>query len=226
MSINKADLLDSEDPSRGVALRVPCFTQIDEQKLRHQLEQDRFFWLDLNDPSEEDVLALASIFHFHPLALEDVRNFRQRPKLDDYGDYAFLVFYGAHARADDDDDQLSEVHLFISGQYLISIRREELPALDEQRSKIEGRVMHSEQFVVYRVLDALTDSFFPVLSSIDDEIDELEDAVVVEATNEQLQRIFALKRGLVTMRKVVTPQRDMFARSIDQLADLPGLTVD
>ena len=50
--------------------------------------------------------------------------------------------------------------------------------------------------------------------------------MIVEATNEQLQRIFALKRDLVTMRKVVTPQRDIFARSIDQLAELPGLTVD
>ena len=127
MSINKADLLDSEDPSRGVELRVPCYTQIDEQSIRQQLEQDRFFWLDLNDPSEEDIVALAGIFHFHPLALEDVRNFRQRPKLDDYGDYAFLVFYGAHARVEGDDDQLSEVHLFVSGHYLISIRREELP---------------------------------------------------------------------------------------------------
>ncbi len=165
MSINKADLLDSEDPSRGVELRVPCYTQIDEQSIRQQLEQDRFFWLDLNDPSEEDVDALARIFHFHPLALEDVRNFRQRPKLDDYGDYAFLVFYGAHGRVEGDDDQLSEVHLFVSGHYLISIRREELPALDEQRSKIEGRVMHSEQFLIYRILDALTDSFFPVLSA-------------------------------------------------------------
>ena len=226
MTDNKADILDSEDPTRGVELRVPCYTQIDEQKIRRQLEEDRFFWLDLNDPSEEDVTALGRIFHFHPLALEDVRKFRQRPKIDDYGNYAFLVFYGAHERTADDDDQLSEVHLFVSGQYLISIRREDLPALDAQRSQIEGRVLHSEQFLIYRVLDALTDSFFPVLSSIDDEIDQLEDALIVKPTNEQLLQIFALKRDLVTMRKVVTPQRDIFARSIDQLAELPGLTMD
>jgi magnesium transporter len=226
VSDNKSDILESEDPSRGLNLRVPCYTQIDEEKIHDQLQSDRFFWLDLEDPSEEDIVSLARIFHFHPLALEDVRNFRQRPKLDDYGDYAFLVFYGAHDRENADDDQLSEVHLFISGQYLISIRRETLPALDEQRSKIEGRVMHSEQFLIYRVLDALTDSFFPVLSKIDDAIDQLEDDVIVEPNNDQLQRIFALKRDLVTMRKVVTPQRDIFARSIDQLAELPGLTLD
>jgi magnesium transporter len=226
MSSDKAELLESEDPSRGVNLRVPCFTQIDEQVIRDQLERDHFFWLDLEDPSEEDVIALARLFGFHPLALEDVRAFNERPKLDDYGEYAFLVFYGAHEREPGQEDELREVHLFVSGQYLITIHREPLPTLDEQRSKIEGRVMHSEQFLIYRVLDALTDGFFPVLSRIDDQIDEVEDEIVERPTDELLQRIFTLKRDLVAMRKVVTPQRDIFARSIDQLAVLPGLQLD
>jgi magnesium transporter len=226
LSEDKSELLESEDPSRGVNLRVPCFTEIDEAALRSQLERDHFFWLDLEDPSEEDVVALARIFHFHTLALEDVRSFNQRPKLDDYGEYAFLVFYGAHERDAAQMDELREVHLFVSGQYLITIHRAPLPVLDEQRSKIEGRVMHSEQFLIYRVLDALTDSFFPVLSKVDDEIDEVEDAIVQRPTDELLQHIFTLKRDLVAMRKVVTPQRDIFARSIDQLAALPGLQLD
>jgi magnesium transporter len=226
LSHDKSDLLEAEDPSRGLNLRVPCFTKIDEQVIRRQLEKDHFFWLDLEDPSEDDVLELARIFHFHPLALEDVRNFNQRPKLDDYNEHAFLVFYGAHERHSPDDDQLREVHLFVSGQFLITIHRDPLPALDEQRSKIDGRVMHSEQFLIYRVLDALTDSFFPVLASMDDDIDAAEDAVIEQPTDAVLQRIFTLKRDLVAMRKVVTPQRDIFARSIDQLAALPGLQLD
>jgi len=65
-----------------------------------------------------------------------------------------------------------------------------------------------------------------LLSDIDDEIDQLEDAVLANPTDEQLQRLFAIKRQLVAMRKVVTPQRDIFARSIDQIADLPGLQLD
>ena len=228
MSHDKSELLEAEDPSRGVNLRVPCFTRIDEDVIRKQLERDHFFWLDLEDPSEEDVLALAHIFHFHPLALEDVRAFNQRPKLDDYTDHAFLVFYGAREREDQEQDQdlLREVHLFVSGQFLITIHREPLPSLDEQRSKIEGRVMHSEQFLIYRVLDALTDTFFPVLSALDDQIDAVEDEVIERPNDELLQRIFSLKRDLVSMRKVVGPQRDIFARSIDQLAELPGLQLD
>jgi magnesium transporter len=226
LSHDKSELLESEDPSRGMNLRVPCFTRIDESAIRDQLERDHFFWLDLQDPSDEEVEQLRRIFGFHPLALEDVSNFNQRPKLDDYGDYAFLVFYGAHQTDAPGDRELREVHMFVSGQYLITIRREELPALDEQRDKIDGSVVHSEQFLIYRVLDALTDSFFPLLSAMDDEIDDVEDAVIERPTDELLQRIFALKRDLVSMRKVVTPQRDIFARSIDQLAELPGLQLD
>jgi magnesium transporter len=76
------------------------------------------------------------------------------------------------------------------------------------------------------VFDALTDSFFPLLARMDDEIDELEAAVLAGPTDGQLQKLFAMKRELVAMRKVVSPQRDLFARSIDELADLPGLELD
>ena len=116
--------------------------------------------------------------------------------------------------------------MFISGRYLVSLHRDPLPALDEQRSRLDGLVLHSEQFLLYRVFDALTDSFFPVLARMDEEIDELEAAVLAGPTDEQLQRLFAMKRSLVAMRKVVTPQRDLFARSVDQIADLPGLQLD
>ena len=118
------------------------------------------------------------------------------------------------------------MHLFISGQYLITIHRDPLPPLDEQRRQLDGRVLHSEQFLLYRVFDALTDSFFPLLSEMDDEIDTLEAAVLAGPTDAQLQRLFSLKRQLVAMRKVVTPQRDLFARSVDQIAELPGLELD
>jgi magnesium transporter len=101
-----------------------------------------------------------------------------------------------------------------------------LPPLDQQRERIEGRVLHSEQFLLYRILDSLTDSFFPLLSDMDDEIDELEAEILADPEEKQLQRLFSLKRQLVGMRKVISPQRDLFARSVDQIAALPGLKLD
>ncbi|HEY2602956.1 MAG TPA: magnesium/cobalt transporter CorA [Thermoleophilaceae bacterium] len=225
MRVDKAEVLDSEDHEAGINLKVPCFTAIDEEEIKACLAADRFFWLDLASPPDSDIEKLGQLLDFHALALEDTLAFHERPKLDDYGRYALLVFYGGPAE-DGDADELREVHMFISGSYLITIHRSPLPELHGQRELLDGRVIHSEQFVIYRILDALTDSFFPALADIDDEIDTLEDAMLAGPTDEQLDRVFTLKRTLVHMRKVVTPQRDLFARSIDELAELPGLQLD
>jgi magnesium transporter len=224
--VGKAEAHQPERSSEiGFTTVVPCLTSVEESRIEELLARDEFFWLDLTAPSSEEVEGLGALFGFHPLALEDALHQAQRPKLDDYQDYVFMVFYGAREDAAD-SDLLREVQLFISGKYLITLHSEPLPALDEQRSRIAGLVLHSEQFVLYRVFDALTDSFFPPLARMDDEIDELESAVLAGPSDEQLQRLFAMKRTLVGMRKVVTPQRDLFARSVDQLADLPGLQLD
>jgi len=227
MSVGKAQAHPPDHASAtGCTTIVPCLTAIEQDRIKELLARDEFFWLDLTAPSGEDVGRLHELFGFHPLALEDALHQGQRPKLDDYQDYVFLVFYGARDQAVHEDELLQEVQMFVSGKYLISLHVDPLPVLEEQRSRLEGLALHSEQFLLYRVFDALTDSFFPPLSRMDDEIDELESAVLAGPSDAQLQRLFAMKRTLVAMRKVVTPQRDLFARSIDQLADLPGLTLD
>src|SRR5919109_2809872 len=180
MPVGKAQAATAEGAGEGFRFVVPCFTAIDEADIRDHLRRDHFFWLDLTAPSREQLAKLGELFGFHPLALEDAEHFHQRPKLDNYGDYVVLVFYGAWRHDDADEAPLREVHMFVSGQYLITIHRDPLPPLEDQREQLDGRVLHSEQFLLYRVLDALTDSFFPILGEIDDEIDELEAAVLAD----------------------------------------------
>ncbi len=223
---NKARVLDSEHPEHGANLRVPCLTGVDEERIRELLERKRFFWLDLVRPSPQEVERLGVLLGLHPLAIEDTLHSNQRPKIDDFDDHVFMVFYGARHEGAPQDEPVYEVDLFISGAWLVTIHDDPLPALEEQRSLIEGRVVHSEQFVVYRVLDALTDTYFPALAAIDEQIDELEEGILEEPSNEQLQRIFRLKRELVAMRRVLTPQRDLLVRGVDTIADLPGLQLD
>jgi magnesium transporter len=225
MPVGKAKAASSEHASGEYQTVVPCLTSIDPETINDHLARDQFFWLDLTAPGAAELAQLQELFSFHPLALEDTEHFEQRPKLDDYGDYVFLVFYGA-LHIPGDEEPLREVHLFISGRFLVTVHRAPLPPLEQQLEQLAGRVIHSEQFLLYRVLDALVDSFFPLLSDMDDEIDELEAAVLAEPDERQLQRLFALKRQLVAMRKIVTPQRDLFVRSIDQISQLPGLQLD
>ena len=182
----------------------------------------RFFWLDLQQPGPEDFAVLRDVFAFHPLALEDSENFDQRAKLDEYGDYVFLVVYGANP----DDDRLVEVHCFYSEHYLITIHRDDCPAFLALRTRYakQEAPLGDPPRLLYRIVDSLVDSFFPVLAAMDDRIDELEDAIFVKADDAQLQEIFAMKRLLVGMRKSVSPQRDLFASLMGGVAQLPGMT--
>ncbi|HKG39075.1 MAG TPA: magnesium/cobalt transporter CorA [Conexibacter sp.] len=195
---------------------------IDERAIAELTARREFFWLDLVEPSAEELDSLAERFGWHPLALEDVQKRGQRPKLDRYGDHMLLVFYGARQVGHEAPDVI-EVHLVVSGDWVVTVRQGGCTELDELRQRLPADRTKGEQFVVYRILDALTDTFFPVLESIDDAIDELEDAIVLGPDDEQLQRIFHLKRSLVTLRRIVTPQRDLAARTIEDLGELPGL---
>jgi magnesium transporter len=198
---------------------------IDEPRIDALIERDEFFWLDVAGPSEEQIDNLADRFGWHKLLREDLKEFDQRPKIDTYGDYMLLVFYGAHFNSAN-EPELTEVHIVLSGSYIFTFRHANCHELEQLHARFQARPQGSEQFVVYRVLDTLTDSFFPVLELIDDKIDQLEDEIVQSPNEEQLQRMFRIKRFLVRLRRVITPQRDLAQSTIADIADLPGLEVE
>jgi magnesium transporter len=180
-----------------------------------------FFWLDLDRPNANDFDVLRDAFGFHPLAVEDSEHFEQRAKIDDYDDFVFLVVYGAAA----DGDRLVEVHCFYSERFLVTVHRDDCPAFAEIRRRYQQRdeAVDRPSLLLYRIVDGLVESFFPILGEFDDRIDELENAIFLHASDAQLQEIFQMKRLLVGMRKAVTPQRDSFASLRGGIAQLPGL---
>jgi magnesium transporter len=185
------------------------------------LAADEFFWLDLEAPTAEEFQAIAERFGIHQLAVEDSTEFGQRPKLDDYGTAALLVFYGI-----DEAGELVEVHLHLSGSWMITVHRGACPALAGVQRRTLAEPPHSEEEAIYRVLDALTDSFFPLLDAMDDEIDDLMDAMIARPTPGQRQELFQMRRRLVELRRVVGPQRDVLARGGERIGALPGLESD
>jgi magnesium transporter len=198
-----------------------------ELELSHEavvslLARGEFFWLDLHRPTTDDLAVLRDTLNFHPLALEDSEHFGQRAKIEDYDDYVFLVVYGAVP----DEDRLVEVHCFYSERFLVTVHRDDAPAFTEVRRRHEVRrePVDDPALLLYRIIDALVDSFFPVLADFDDRIDELENQTFLHASEAQLQEIFAMKRLLVGMRKALAPQRDMFASLLAGITELPGMT--
>jgi magnesium transporter len=212
--------------ARGEPLRVPCLVNPDHAEIAEHLDRQNFVWIDLDQPSDADLQALAQTFHLHPLTVEDARTFDQRPKVEEYEGYVFMVMFGVDPDTASGSALLREVHLIISGDYVVTIHHRPIDALSELRARYSNQPVRSEQFLVYKILDAVISTFVPTLSRIDDDIDDIEEQILDEAAPENLQRIFSLKRDLVSMRRVVTPMRDMMARNSDVLASLPGLESD
>ncbi len=182
------------------------------------------FWLDLHDVDEEASHLLADTLHLHPLAVEDAEHFGQRPKIDEFDDFTYFVVHGAASGG----FATTELHLFLLEESIVTVHHGECPPLAEVRDRIARRRdiedVPPQLLLLYRIVDSMIDSFFPVLSQFDDRIDELEDEILQRPTEAQLGVLFDLKRSLIGMRKVITPQRDMFAALASGVVELPGMT--
>jgi magnesium transporter len=194
----------------------------DRTTIEARVSSGDFFWLDIEGADEDDFSLLRDVFRFHPLALEDSEQFGQRPKLEDYGSFVFLVVYGAAPPPD--ADRLVEVHCFYSEKYLVTIRREHAPSCDELRQRYERQPGQLERpiVVLYRLLDSLSDSFFPALEDYDERIDAVEDEIFRDPKDEHLQEIVLMKRNLNRLRRVVGPQRDLASQLFGGAVVMPG----
>lgn len=193
------------------------------REIEGHLASGTFFWLDLHQMGPADVDLLAEMFGFHPLALEDAEHFEQRPKMEDYEDFTFLVVYGA---TPDDDDRLVEVHCFYSERFLVTVRRDDCPpfALLRDQYARSPDALTEPVLLLHRVVDALTDSFFPVLAELDDELDAIDEQLDGDPPPDLQRTIFALKRRLIVIRKAAGPQRDLVAAIAAGLSQIPGMT--
>jgi magnesium transporter len=197
--------------------------EVDRSAVEARLASSEFFWLDLVRPTPEDLAILGEVFRFHPLAVEDSEKFGQRAKLEDYDDYVFLVVFGWSP----DDDGLVEVHCFFSDRYLVTVRRDDAPALDELcRRYAQGIELGSPIRSLYRVIDGLVDSFFPALADFDARLDEIQEALLASPRDVYLQELARMRRRLTTLRGVIEPQRDMLGRISSGRDSLPELDTE
>jgi len=184
------------------------------------LDAGQSFWLDLTAVDDTVTGLLRDGFALHPLAVEDVEHFGQRPKADAYDEFLVAVVYGVSA-----DGTPIEVHCFYSDRYLVTVRQSPCADIDQlvpTARDHSGAV--APIWVWHRVLDRLTDSFFPVLDAIDESIDALEDDILQRPTEAQLGRLFGFKRRLILLRRLAWEQRDLFASLLTE--PIAGMTVD
>jgi magnesium transporter len=173
-------------------------------------EGDRFFFGNFQAPTKEELEALAREFGLHPLAIEDVLTRHQRPKIDIYGDHYFLVFYRIGMSDGTGDVLLQEVDCFIGRNFLVVTHDSPIPMLDEQYQRFcRTPGPKSVSVLLYELLDALVDEYFPVLDDVAERSAEIEDSLFHKFDAKELEKVLELKRDLIRIRRVVSPERDV-----------------
>jgi magnesium transporter len=170
----------------------------------------KLLWVHLSRPSAETIDRVGAEFGIHPLAIEDLRKQRQRPKLDSYENQRHLVAYAAAPGA---LGRLAELQLVIGPTWVLSVHWDATPMVDAAHARVARGVEElggTLAGIVYLVLDAVADSFFPELDQVSERIDALEDDVISEQPDPRtLREILGLKRSLLEQRRVLGPMRDV-----------------
>lgn len=172
-----------------------------------------YYWIDINAPSDDDLAWLESTYSFHPLTIEDCRQFDQRAKVQEYDGYLFITMTVPRHGSLYEDMQADELHAYLGTDYLITVHTTPLPALDSVRQRLasdKGKLKTSPDYLFYLMSDQLIDNYFQILDELEDEIGVLEDEIVADPDRDTLNRIFKLKQQLVYMRKSSSPERDLF----------------
>lgn len=169
-------------------------------------------WIRLEGLAEEKLDALGAVFNLHPLSIEDVRNHRQRPKVEDYPDLTFVV--ARAPRWDKANDELTwlTVGIFLGPDFLITCCTDPVAELDAvEKRLLSGRATAKTSTidnVLYQVVDTLVDSYFPIMDDLEDRIEELETGVLEGPDPEELEKIQEIKHIVSRTRKTIFPMRE------------------
>jgi len=192
----------------------------DAEEIRRLNTSGEFFWLDLDSPTDEQLTELGEILGLPPLAIEDSQEFQQRAKIDDYGDRLLIVFYGAQPSARGYD--AVEVHVHLTHGRIVTVHRGRCEALEGLRAVHA----HSDHEIVYRILDALSESVLTMLRDLESEVTRLENEAFEHPTQEDRREIVMMRGRLFRLLQVVVPQRDMLdtgAEAIERVLSIgPG----
>jgi magnesium transporter len=177
-------------------------------------QADTLVWLDIVSPEADDLALLRDEFGLHPLAQEDLEKRKQRPKLDTYGVQQMIVSYEILPAADPASSfELAELHLFAGPGYLVSVRWQDSSVMESIEARFRQHpdaVATTAGSLVYAILDAVIDEYFPLLDRLSDRIEDLEDQILgggkVRGT---LRSILDLKRELLELRRTLSPTRDV-----------------
>jgi magnesium transporter len=179
-------------------------------------QNDGLLWVDLLVTAEEDGEFLAETFAFHPLTIEDSVTARVDPaKIDDYGEYIFIVVQALKRYERGEELKSSEVDFYLGPNYVVSIHLDDVPAIEQFHTlcqRDERLTSRGPDWLLHGLLDALVDEYLPIVDAVDDEIDELEERLLESRDTNVLKAILQVKRNTLRLRRATTPHREIMNR--------------
>ena len=182
-------------------------------------------WIDLESEDEPSTCAALEAFGIHPLVVEDMVLETNRPKVDDYGDYLYLVVHSARWEPGEDRPSMREVDMVVGLHALVTYHDGPTRSVTTAWGLLARRpdlLAKGPATLMHFLLDVLVDHYLPIMDRIADEVDTLEETVFREASPQLHARILRLKRGIAAMRRIVGPQRDtVLALTRDEYRAIP-----
>jgi magnesium transporter len=174
-------------------------------------------WIDLEEPTDEELHILEEPFRFHPLAIEDCLTPEHQPKIEDFGPYLFLIFRGIDASLPESSFQTIKLAAFIGNNYLVTYHRRAMRSVAAVRSKYQPTTgaptrFRGVDYLLYEIVDHLIEHYFPVLEKVEDEMDAIEHALFGRCGPETLDRILAAKRQVAEIKRTISPHREVLGR--------------
>jgi magnesium transporter len=176
-------------------------------------QDDRFVWIGLYEPDEPLLKEVQAEFGLHDLAIEDAHLAHQRPKLERYGDSLFIALRTAQPDRDRRRIAFGETHLFVGARYVVSVRHGASLSYADVRTRCEARpqlLAKGPGFVLHAIMDFVVDQYFPIVDSLEDDLEALEaDIFGAAISRDTTMRIYTLKRDLLEIKRGVSPLVDM-----------------
>lgn len=195
-----------------------------EQPIQKDLSPEKFpeliknpqsvLWVDFISEPPETCLPILQEFGFHPLAIDDALQETHVPKLDDWGEYLYIVlnYMDLEPKGDAWDTNVDELDIFLGRNYIVTHHDHQITAVDETWVACDRdlrNVQEGADHLLYRIADNLMTGYMPAVERIDDAIDQIEDQVFDRPAPNTLERLFSLKRVLLSMRRIIIPQREV-----------------
>jgi magnesium transporter len=173
----------------------------------HLREPDGFVWVAVKDPAPEELTQLQQEFDLHPLAVEDARHGHQRPKVEEYGSSLFLVMH--MVEPGEDGLQIAEVAIFAGPQYIVSVRTNAQVGFADVRTRCEHEpdlLKHGPGYVLYALMDAVVDRYFPRIDALTREIEDIEQRIfAAQTTRETIEALYSFKQRLMVLDHAISP---------------------